>query len=154
MRLFPRPKSLIRQEPSVCSKALYFYKHSANQLASSQLFCFKKGCLENKTIEMSTSWHCVYNKIGLKFQIVGEDFVNFCGLLRKHGLYLKPASQQHMLHQLISVIVSLVFSCFYPLLFVVRNPLRRWSSTSHKWYYVLGLNCCNIRLGRQATSTL
>ena len=24
-----------------------------------------------------------------RFQIDGEDFVNFCGLLRKHELYLK-----------------------------------------------------------------
>ena len=27
--------------------------------------------------------------IGSKCQIEGEDFVNFCGLLRKHKLYLK-----------------------------------------------------------------
>ena len=41
--------------------ALFFYKHGA----ISQLYCFKDECLENKTIEILTSWYYVYRKTGL-----------------------------------------------------------------------------------------
>ena len=46
--------------------ALSFYKHGAH----SQLFCFIDECLENKTIEISTSWHYVYRKIWLLLHFV------------------------------------------------------------------------------------
>ena len=35
-------------------------------------------------------------KLCSKFQIDGEDFVNFCGLLRKHELYAKLFIQEKL----------------------------------------------------------
>ena len=57
---------------------------------------------KNVTVDLT---HTTY------FQIDGEDFVNFCGLLRKHELYNRKSSNQkiHVCYTFCCWIV-----CFYP----------------------------------------
>ena len=50
-----------------------------------------------------------------KCQINGEDLVNFCGLLRKHELYVRPPEKIVLRHQNICIYVFAENPVFIPI---------------------------------------